>query len=193
MKDNLEVIVVPSGSVEEDSNRMKTAIAFGLKRENESQEVRYILSGVGPDLNKRLMQEGKSLPYSGPFQNTNGLNVHPELYSSGVETARLRFIFGEGLKPIGIDTLSVNSVENMVNTFTPGTEGNYTIVSRALHNARFKMIEKELRKIGYLSSNLRISYVNTPNSFSIKNIAYDLLALAKFFANKGKIKSSIHA
>jgi len=81
----------------------------------------------------------------------------------------------------------------MVNTFTPGTEGNYTIVSRALHNARFKMIEKELRKIGYLSSNLRISYVNTPNSFSIKNIAYDLLALAKFFANKGKIKSSIHA
>jgi hypothetical protein len=195
MEKQLEVIVIPSGeNISDDSIRLSTAQAHGINSENEGREVRYILSGVGPDLDKRLKQERDTQIYIGPFDGTHGLDVHPELYSQSVEDVRLTFLIGDGFKPVGIDTASVNSVQNMINTFPRGTEGDYTIVSRALHNARFKLIEKEARKRGYFSDKLQLSYLNTPDSFSPKNIAHDLMGLAKFWVlGKVEIKNYIPA
>ncbi len=191
MKDNLEVIVVPSGNEIDDSIRISAAFLYAEQARAQGKEVRYILSGVGPNLNEGLQKPGDySLLFPYVSSNNMELDIHPKLYNETVGQVISREVGYRAFEPFGVDTQSLNSIDNMVNTFPPGTEGNYTIVSRALHNARFRLIERELRKSGYLSPNLKLNYVNTSDSFSLRNIVYDLMALVKFFAKKGKIKDS---
>jgi hypothetical protein len=127
------------------------------------------------------------LGYQERFFVTNNLDVHPDLWNWGIRTNFKYLPGGRQWDSFGVDSQSLDSIENMINTFYGVSEGNYHIVSRKLHNVRFKLMERELRKLGYIPKEVGINYVNTNEKFSLTNTLRDLLSLAKYFL-KGKQK-----
>ncbi len=202
----LETIVIPSGNFKDDIERFDKGLEYSAVLKKQGKKVRYILSGIGPDLNERLKQENRvGKNFFDTFEGTNELDVHPELWNRAVELARINHGFTaivypyrievlsrKNIEPFGIDILSRNSVENLVNTFPTGTEGNYTIFSRKFYNSRFKLIEKRGRAEGYFSENLRINYIDTNHKYSLIGVSKDVFHLMKdFFFGKEKVLKMI--
>jgi len=190
----LETIVIPSGNFKDDVERFDEAMKYIRTLVKQDKKFRYILSGIGPDLNERLAQENRfGKDFFGPFEGTNGLDVHPELWSRAVEEARRSYGDAGTVYPFGVDVLSRNSVENIVNTFPRRTEGYYKIFSRKLHNFRFKLIEKIARDENYLSEYfLKINYFDTEHKYSVIGFAKDVIHLMKdVFFGKKKVKRTI--
>jgi len=180
--ENLETIIIPSGDgetkgISEDLRRLSAAFGRGEWLKSQGKNVRYQISGIGRDLNKALNKNRMGFgTYFGPIEEGN-YNVHPDLwnsivnYSENGKQGKMKF------NPVGIDTYSTNSYENFANCFSRGAEGEFTIVTRRLHNWRFKLMENWARENNYLSDNVKINYVNTPAIFSIKNFIYDVGSL----------------
>jgi len=187
MRTNLEVIVIPSGSFRDDTERFHRAREYGRQLENSGKEVKYIVSGIGPELNERLKQENKPYnEYFSKFQGTNDLDVHPELWNESLDYRAEDTETKGSHQVFGVDTIPVNSRDNMAYTFPRGTEGNYTIVSRKLHNAKFRLLEKYAREEGYFGKSLNIQYVDTDHKYSIKDMWHDVASLIQtyFFGRK---------
>jgi hypothetical protein len=188
-----EIIVVPSGTEKDDWARSRRARNYAHDLEQKGKKVKYILSGIGPDLNKRLGQEcsPNRLEYQAEFYGERGLDVHPGLWDFGIKQTRNSYFLALGeWQPFGVDTQSIDSIENMINTFYGVSEGTNHIVSRKLHNVRFRLMEKELRKLGYIPKEVEINYVNTDEGFSLKNTVRDVLSLAKYFVfGKKKLRN----
>jgi hypothetical protein len=181
MVSKLETIVVPTaGNFKQDIQRWNAAVAIGEQMEKEGKEVRYIISGIGPEINKALNADGRRWnKYFAPIKNYVQMDIHPDLWNTAMEYAKSHQKKG---KPsvIGLDIRSTNSIQNLVNTFPKGTEGSYVIVSRKWHNARFRMIEEWARGREYFSDKLKISYVNT-TGYSFKEMIYDAVSFVKTF------------
>ena len=159
IEDGLDAIVVPSGgSVEEDLQRARRAIRRNDEYERKTgSRVPYIISGVGPDMNK-VLEEGADLDF------------HGELYGYMVDNTK---------EFIGMDIRSRDSVGNVLNTFPKGTSGTYEIVSYPWHLLRFKLIEKVAKLKGRIPKDVKIDYV--PTGQSRKQKIRGLASLAKEF------------
>ena len=144
------------------------------EKKHPNQTFNYILSGIGPDTNEVVRSDGDY-----KSDSVSEKDFHPDLWDWAVRTVKQRYQETEKWNPIGIDTQSLDSLGNILNTFPYGTEGNYIIVSRLLHNLRFKMIERLARKKGLLSKGLKLKYVATIRGLSLKNIVYDMFAIGK--------------
>ena len=124
--ENIKALVIPSGSVKDDINRAKAAINYA--KENDLN-VPYLISGLGLDTSIALgCEENK---------NNRELDFHEGLYKFIMENV-------EGV--IGIDTKSVNSIENILYTFQKETTGKYVIFSYPLHLERFKKIVSKAKE-----------------------------------------------
>lgn len=186
MKSNIETIVIPTGNYEADQIRFASAVEYGQNLISQGKNVRYLISGIGPDLNEALHTKDTSsrayeIGEQRPIYGSEDLDIHRGLWNLAI----LRELLP---KPFGIDTLSLNSLDNILNSFPEGTTGSYTIVSRKGHNIKFKSIEKWARKKGLLSSDLRLSYLDTNENISPKSLAYDILAYGKEILRQMKSK-----
>lgn len=192
----LEVIIVPSGNYIADKIRLNRAREYA-EEIGEEKEIRYVLSGIGPDLNRRLhldiWKSGRTTCAENSdgkqekFYDANYMDVHEELWNGGIDIVNERQRKEREHLPFGVDTGALDSIENMVNVFYKIERGNYSIVSRTLHNVRFKLIEKELRKKDYIPESVEIKYVNTQEKFNLKDFVRDILSLVKYFV-RGKYK-----
>ena len=187
MTKNLKILIIPSAGPEwENEERFLAAKKYAEGLRKKGIEVRYLLTGVGPDINERLRQEGRPFyDFYGPFESTNGLGIEIELWNNGIQTVGERYEETGIMEPLGIDTASMNSIDNIFNTFPLGAEGDYAFFSRTGHNIRFKAMEQDLRRLGYLSNKLKIDYVNVEHPYSAKEILYDTAHLAKYLT-KGR-------
>ena len=144
-------IVVPTaGSAREDRARLERARKINETREEKAP---YILSGIGPDLNEWL-QGGRT--------RRSDWDVHDELYGAAVFYARIE------KAPFGMDIISVNTKENLKNSFPKEQMGSYAIVSFPGHLSRMKIMEKEMRGAGELSGGLELHYVPTKSFWSVR-------------------------
>ncbi|MBU1252752.1 MAG: hypothetical protein KJ905_00225 [Nanoarchaeota archaeon] len=158
---DLKAIVIPSGEgIEEDYERMDAASAYCLRNQ---VEVPFIISGVGPDISECLRDR-----LGRPKIDSAGKDFHLELYN------RVRKEIG-GI--FGVDTLSLNSIDNMLNTFPEGTSGKYGMVSYPLHLQRLRMIEKRAKAMGKMAKAVEIVPIPTEQSF--RQTLYGLAALVK--------------
>ncbi|MEX0920140.1 MAG: hypothetical protein WDZ69_00985 [Candidatus Pacearchaeota archaeon] len=148
----LNGIVIPSGNKLEDIERAKTAIEFNKRN---SSNVPYIISGIGPDINEALFN-GR--------QDKNSLDFHWELYDYIMKNT-------EGIA--GLDIRSLNSEQNILNTFPEETSGRYALVSYPLHLRRFKGIVDKYKSEGEISKDLEIEYVPTRKTSSLNQIIYE--------------------
>ena len=150
----IKAIVIPTaGSVEEDLERARRAIQYS--KEN-GLNVPYIISGIGPDTNVALGYQ-KS--------DKTELDFHEELHE---------YIMNNTNGFVGMDILSVNSIQNVLNTFPEGTSGTYAIVSYPSHLKRFEKIMKKARERGKISKDVEIAFV--PTSQSLKQILYEVIS-----------------
>jgi len=152
IEDRVRAIVIPSGSVRDDLERAKRAIQYN--KENKLY-VPYIISGIGPDTNIALGYE---------TSDKEELDFHRELYGYMMKNT-------QGV--IGLDVLSVNSIQNILNTFPEGTTGTYAIVSYPLHLKRFRKIFQKAREKGRISDKVKIKYV--PTKQSLKQVLYEII------------------
>lgn len=163
--DKIKAIVVPTaGSAKEDLERIERAIRYN--KENELN-VPYIISGIGPDTNIALgyLKSDKDI-----------LDFHPELY---------KYIMNNISGFIGMDILSLNSVQNILNTFPEGVSGTYAIVSYPMHLKRFERIIKRAQEKGKISKDVKIEFV--PTSQSLKKVLYETLSIFKRRRDLNKI------
>ena len=103
----IEIIVIPSGTFRDDHVRLKKAREYA--RGIRGRGVRYIISGIGPDLNQRLEQVGGS--QHGMYQReicyTEGLKIHPELWDESIRHFRRNNERIGKFEPFGVDILSL--------------------------------------------------------------------------------------
>ncbi|MEK6925817.1 MAG: hypothetical protein AABW50_00920, partial [Nanoarchaeota archaeon] len=127
MTKNIETIVIPSaGSAEEDLRRINKAVEFGKELTYKGIEVRYLISGIGPDLNRRLILEydspdceslwARNEGYQKEVYGEKGLDVHPALWNKGIKIVKERYKEIKKWHPFGIDILSTDSEGNILNT-----------------------------------------------------------------------------
>jgi hypothetical protein len=155
----LDVIVIPTGTSEEDLDRVDVALNHG------SSKTHYIVSGLGPDTNLALERQRKG-------ESTDELDFHRGLWNY------LKHKYEQGeIGIFGVDTSSLNSKENLVNTFPSDTSGKYGIVSYPLHLVRFRILENRLKSEGHLSQDLTLEGISTPQS--LRQLCYGILALGK--------------
>ncbi len=190
MEKRIETIVIPSGgSAKEDLERLGEGLTHGKSLQNT--EVHYLISGIGPDLEKAIYEEHGKKENHKVLSEKEKYDVHRTLWNTALEKV-------DGI--FGIDCLSRTSEENLLYSFPSGSfeiedidkktgnaikkeikikenaKGNYTIVTRPLHVKRFELIEKRLRKKGYLKG-VEIDYLYTDHDSS--KIFHDVLALCK--------------
>lgn len=88
----------------------------------------------------------------------------------------------------GVDIKSVNSIENILNTFTKGNEefpkrvnGKYAIVSYPLHLKRFEKIFNALQEKGKISNEVELEYIPTKESLRefLYHAFYEKIAIRK--------------
>ena len=139
IEEKVRAIVIPSGNLKLNRDRMETAIRVNEKR---GLNVPYILSGVGRDINAVLYVA----------EANHGLEFHKDMWDYMMQNT-------EGI--IGVDMLSVDSIGNVLNTFPPEISGKYIMVSYPLHIKRFKRIVEQAKKDGKVSSDLEIEYIPT--------------------------------
>ena len=108
----LTALVVPTGnSLRQDLERLAAAEKMHLVYGSP-----YIVSGVGPDINEARFDSKDYIVDAGD------LDVHADLYNALVR--RFYQAANQGkYKPFGVDIRSVNSRENLTNTFPLGQEG----------------------------------------------------------------------
>ncbi len=157
---NLIEIVVPSGNARQDAERAKAAESIN------TDNVPYILSGVGPDLNEARF-DGKgymvdSIGYPVWFEDKpyvvdgKTLDVHSGLWNYFVEKH-----LKDEIKFFGVDTASRTSRQNLMNSFPVGQEGTYIVRSYPLHDLKFMVQEWKLKRRGLMSKDVKIKYVPT--------------------------------
>jgi hypothetical protein len=189
---NLDGIVIPTGSFAQDLERAKRAFQI-----NEDHAP-YIIAGIGRDTNayleavkKVLSNLGKSMdfcPQLGsdidtyleiskeiPSDLTKDMDFHSQLWNYFVNK------FKEEKRIFGVDINSLNSRQNLINTFPPGLDGRYAIVSYPLHLWGFKVLEKKLKLTGKISRVVKIEYIPSKPFFKQTplEIIYGTAALIK--------------
>ncbi len=178
LENEIKSIVIPTCDSfdfanSEDFNRASTAIKFA--KENNLPK-RCIIVGAGQN-------SDFSLGYKN--QEKAKIDFHKELYNYLKENTDWM---------IGIDTKSVNSIENILYTFPREIQGKYALVSFPLHIKRFKKIIKDAKKAGKVSENLEIVYVPTsqnPKWFFyevLSNLKYHLYGKQKYFSKDQPLK-----
>ena len=162
MKSNLEEeikIIIPSGPGRENIKRAKTAIDFS--KNNINFQKKGVISGLGPDTNMALGYEKNP--------GKEKLNFHKELYDYVMENTDWM---------VGIDTQSLNSIENILNVFPKGIKGKFAIVSYPLHLMRFKKIINDAQKSDKISKDIEVTFV--PTKQNPKYIIYETLSNIKY-------------
>jgi len=170
----LVAIVIPSeGSVEEDLERAKRAIRRNERYKIEnSRYLPYIISGVGPDMNKALGYVALS-----EEETLKNLDFHRKLYDYMIENT-------EGF--IGMDIQSTDSRGNILNTFPEGVEGTHALVSYHLHLTIFRRIIEDAQRKGEMSSEVEFEFV--PTDQSPRQFVYGILALVNYWIKSSKRK-----
>ena len=169
MKDKIKAIVIPSAGIEsENIKRVKTAIEYNQKN---NLDVPYIFSGLGPDTNFAL---GYSI-----LKEERELDFHSEPYD---------YLMNETKEFFGIDIKSVNSIENILNTFPKGngafpkdTNGKYIIMSYKGHLKRFKEIFEILKEKNKISQDVELEYIPVKESINefLYHMIYEIVARKK--------------
>lgn len=164
--------IVQSGpTIEDDLGRLEKVLQLA------DADSKIVVSGIGPDLNKRLHQETEKGDQV-PFYGMNGLDVHDELWNESLNN--LRFF--------GVDTQATTSEGNLLYSFQEGVDGDWTIVSRPLHLLKFKLIEKRLRDEEKLASGLKLNYKSSGYEGNFikktKDILYDSISILKEYINR---------
>ena len=153
----IKAIVIPTtGRAEEDLERARMAIQYSKEK---GLSVPYIISGIGTDTNVALGYQ-KS--------DKTKLDFHEELHE---------YIMNNTSGFVGMDILSVNSIQNVLNTFPEGTSGTYAMVSYPSHLKRFERIIKKAREKGKISKDVEIVFV--PTSQSLRQILYEIISAAR--------------
>jgi|GEM_PF-5634325 hypothetical protein len=163
--EDIKAIVIPTGSLEEDIRRSKTAIDFVNKN---NLPKRCIIAGLGPDTNIALGYDKN--------KNDHKLDFHKDMYD---------YLMKNTDWTIGVDVRSLNSIENILETFPKGTEGKYAIVSYPLHIKRIKTIVKDAKRAGKISKNLEFVYI--PTKQDLRWVPYEVLSNLKYHSG-GKNK-----
>ncbi|MBU2616205.1 MAG: YdcF family protein [Nanoarchaeota archaeon] len=162
--EDVQAIVIPSGNLKWNLERMLTAIKINEERKLDAP---YIISGIGRDLNKI-----PEIKQGARIERREGLEVHYDLWNYMMQNTK-------GM--IGIEGISTNSRENILNTFPKGTKGRYILVSYPLHLKRFEKIVERAKKRGEISKNLEIEYAPTGSVSSPSQILYETArSVAKF-------------
>lgn len=171
LEENVKSVLIPTCNDFENIERAKTAIKFV---EKNNLPKRYTILGRGPDTNIALGYEENP--------GKEKLNCHIGLYD---------YMMDETDGMIGIDCVSLNSIENVLQAFPEGMEGKYALVSYPLHLMRFKKIIKDAKKADKISDNVEVIYVSTKQRAKwivhevLSNIKYHLKGKRKYF---GKTK-----
>lgn len=146
----LTALVVPSGN----SSRQDLERLWAVGRHNPGNTLPYVLSGVGPDLNRARFDN------KGYISDAEGLDVHADLYDNLVR--RFHEAADEAkYRPFGVDIQSTTSRENLMCSFPPGQQGAYIMGSYPLHNLKFKLQEWKLKRRGLMSKDVKIEYIST--------------------------------
>jgi len=132
-----------------------------------------LISGLGPDTNIALGYEKNP--------GKEKLDFHKSMYDYLMEKTDWM---------LGVDIRSVNSIENILESFPEGTTGKYAIVSYPLHLMRFKKILKDAKASGKVSKDIELVYFPTKQrmkwiSHEIpSNLKYHLAGKPKYFTKK---------
>lgn len=168
---NLDAIVIPTGTHKQDLERVRKALEVG------GNAARYVVSGIGPDTDKALVDDDGRIQRYNPSKQ---LDFHHELW----DYLMRRYDNGtwkKGVNVLGLDTLSLTSRENLMYAFPEGTSGTYGLVSYPLHLWRFKLWERKLKKKGLMSKEVQIEHIPTKPFLrqSPREFLYGTIALAK--------------
>lgn len=197
-------IIIPTGSHEQDLERAEKAFEIGEAIKNEYarmsdlvrtaygktsdiakklyaqfgglvKRVPYIISGMGPDTNKAILDSKGNYKTPG---DSDDLDFHYKLWGYLEQKYDSKEI---GI--FGVDINSMNSKQNLLETFPEDQEGKYVIVSYPLHLARFKLLERKFRRRKQLSDKLELHYVPTKSwrRQSLREWIYGIAALVKDF------------
>lgn len=173
--DNIKAVIIPT--CDDIENPMRAAKAKKII-DKYNLPKKCIISGAGPDTNIAL----------GYDKNVYGkkLDFHKGLYDD---------LMNKTDWMIGMDIRSVNSIENILETFPHGTEGKYAIVSYPLHLMRFKRIINDAKKAGKISKNLEFVYIPTKQRLKwipyeiLSNLKYSIKGRKKYFGNENSSKT----
>jgi hypothetical protein len=168
---NLDAIVIPTGTHEQDLERVRKALEVGGNNMN------YIVSGMGPSTNEALVDSNGRIRRYNPSER---LDFHHELWRYFLNKHD-NGEFIPGINILGLDTKSLNSRENLMYTFPEGTSGSYGIVSYPLHLFRLWALEKILKKKGEMSKDVELVYISTKSFFgqTPREVIYEIPALIK--------------
>ena len=100
---------------------------------------------------------------------------HKDLYNYMMEKGFL----------ICLEDTSLNSIENILESFRDGIEGEFPIPSYPLHLMRFKRIVKDAKKAGKISKNVDI--IPIPTKQYMRWIPHEIMSNVKYYI-KGKRK-----
>ncbi len=157
LDEKIKGLIIPSGNEKDDIERAKAAIKYNTEN---SSNIPYIVSGLGPDTNIALGYEEN--------EENKELDFHEKLYDFMINNTKGTF---------GIDIKSVNSIENILYTFPKGTEGKYILFSYPLHLKRFEKIINKAKEKGKISENLEIEFV--PTRQTLKHFIYEKMGTIK--------------
>ena len=171
--EDIKSIMIPTCDYFENPIRARTAIKFV---EENNLPKKCTISGLGPDTNIALGYEENP--------GKENLIFHKDIYD---------IMMDETDWMVGVDIRSLNSIENILESFPKGMEGKHALVSYPLHLMRFKKIIKDAKKAGKISENLKIVYVPTKQRLGwipyeiLSNIKYHFIGKKKYFGKKNQI------
>lgn len=170
--ENLEslagVIVHTGRSDEIDSKRLYAAL-------NYKPGVNLLITGLGPDANRVVFPWGQYKPGIG---GPEAYDFHFKLWNEVVDKHK------EGkIGYVCVDINSVNSKQNLMNTFPLRANGTYAIFSDPLHLLRMRFLKGALQITGRMSKEINLLYVPIKkiSDLSLKEIGYEVVALIKAF------------
>ena len=161
MANNLEnhIPIIPTCNDLEDIIKVKKAIEISGKY---NLPEKCIISGLGPDTNIALGYDKNP--------GKENLDYHENAHKPILDNTNWM---------IGVDIKSRNSIENILNTFPPGTKGKYILISYPLHLIRFKRIIKDAKKANKISKEVEIKF--SPTKQRLRWIPYEILSTIKYF------------
>lgn len=170
--EDIKATIIPTCDYYENPIRARTAIKF-VNEHNLPKKC--VIAGLGPDTSIALGCEKNS--------GKEKLNFHRDMYD---------IIMNETDWMIGVDTHSLNSIENILEVFPNGMKGKYALVSFPLHLMRFKKIIKDAKESGRISKEIEVFYVPTKQHPGwiiyevLSNIKYHLKGKQKYFGKQNK-------
>ena len=164
VKDGLETVIIPTGSLKSDKERTKSAMRYYHTFQNEKPKI-MIVGNIQRGLDDRLIKESQQYA----------------IYKN------LRNIYGLQPKNLWIEGESNNTLENSLYLYDKIKDRNVKKISIATsltHYLRFKLFEKEAKKEELIPQDLKFHWVYTPeplNEFIRGTLAYvqDSLILKK--------------